>query len=91
MTNIYVNKITIIGLDNDLSSGRRQAIIWANAGILNINLILRNKLWWNINRNSYIFIEEQNGSENVVCENSAILSRLQCVNTLRLEQDDAML
>ena len=34
MTHICVNKVTIIGSDNDLSPGRRQAIIWTNAGIL---------------------------------------------------------
>ena len=31
---ICVNKLTIIGSDNGLSPGRRQAIIWTNAGIL---------------------------------------------------------
>ena len=31
---IYVGKLTIIGSDNGLSPGRRQAIIWTNAGIL---------------------------------------------------------
>ena len=34
MTFIYVSKLTIIGSDNGLSPGRRQAIIWTNAGIL---------------------------------------------------------
>ena len=34
MTHICVGKLTIIGSDNGLSSGRRQAIIWTNAGIL---------------------------------------------------------
>ena len=31
---ICVVKLTIIGSDNGLSPGRRQAIIWTNAGIL---------------------------------------------------------
>ena len=31
---ICVNKLTIIGSDNGLSPGRRQAIIWTNDGIL---------------------------------------------------------
>ena len=31
---ICVSKLTIIALDNGLSPGRRQAIIWINAGIL---------------------------------------------------------
>ena len=34
VTHICVNKLTIIGSDNDLSPGRRQAITWTNAGIL---------------------------------------------------------
>ena len=34
MTHICVNKITIIGSDNGLSPGRRQAIIWTNAELL---------------------------------------------------------
>ena len=33
-THIYVSNLTIIGSDNGLSPGRRQAIIWTNAGIL---------------------------------------------------------
>ena len=34
VTHICISKITIIGSDNGLSPGRRQAIIWTNAGIL---------------------------------------------------------
>ena len=34
VTQICVSKLTIIGSDNGLSPGRRQAIIWTNAGIL---------------------------------------------------------
>ena len=34
VTHISVGKLTIIGSDNGLSPGRRQAIIWTNAGIL---------------------------------------------------------
>ena len=34
MTHICVSKLTVIGSDNGLSPGRRQAIIWTNAGIL---------------------------------------------------------
>ena len=36
MTHICVGKLTILGSDNGLSPGRRQAIIWTNAGILSI-------------------------------------------------------
>ena len=34
VTHICVSKLTIIGSNNGLSPGRRQAIIWTNAGIL---------------------------------------------------------
>ena len=47
-----------------------------------VNWTLRNKLHWNFNRNSNIFIQE-NALRNVVCEMASILSRLQCVNNPR--------
>ena len=34
VTHICVGNLTIIGPDNGLSPGRRQTIIWTNAGIL---------------------------------------------------------
>ena len=34
VTHICVSKLAIIGSDNGLAPGRRQAIIWTNAGIL---------------------------------------------------------
>ena len=34
VTHIWVSKLSIIGSNNGLSPGRRQAIIWTNAGIL---------------------------------------------------------
>ena len=34
MTLVCVSKLAIIGSDDGLSPGRRQAIIWTNAGIL---------------------------------------------------------
>ena len=39
VTHICVSKQTIIGSDNDLSPGRRQAIIWTNAGIVLIGTL----------------------------------------------------
>ena len=39
VTHIFVGNITIIGSGNVLSPGRRQAIIWTNAGILLIGPI----------------------------------------------------
>ena len=65
MTHICVSKLTIIGSDNGLSPDRRQAII-SKCGII-VNWTFRNKLQWNFNRNSSIFIQE-NAFESVVCE-----------------------
>ena len=59
MTHICASKLISISSDNGLAPGRRQAIIWTNAGILT----LQDKLQWNFNRNSYIFIQE-NAFEN---------------------------
>ena len=39
VTHICVSKLSIIGSDNGLSPGRRQAIIWNNAGILLIRTL----------------------------------------------------
>ena len=39
VTHICVSKLTVIGSDNGLSPGRRQAIIWTNAGILLIGAL----------------------------------------------------
>ena len=77
VTHICVSKLTTIGSDNGLSPGRRQAIIWSNAGII-VKLNRRNKFQWNLKRNWYIFIQA-NTFENVVWKMAAILSRPQCV------------
>ena len=42
VTHICLNDLTIIGSDNSLSPGRRQAIIWTNAGISLIGLLRTN-------------------------------------------------
>ena len=42
VTHICVSSLTIIGSDNGLSPGRRQAIIWTNAGILLIGPMVTN-------------------------------------------------
>ena len=52
-----------------------------------VNYTLRNKLQWNLNRNSYIFIQE-NAFENVVSEMASILFRPQCVDELMLSSLD---
>ena len=79
MTHICVSALAIIGSDNGLSPGRRQAIIWSNAGIF--YWTIGHKLQRNIYRNWYIFIRE-NPFENVVWNTAAILSRSQYVNNL---------
>ena len=77
VTHICVGKLSIIVSDNGLSPGRRQAIIWTNAGIVLIGALGTN-VSENFDWNLYIFIEE-NAFENVVCEMASILSRPQCV------------
>ena len=81
VTHICFSKLTtIIVSDNGLSPGRRQAIIWTNAGILLIGPIGTN---FNeiTTKNSYIFIQE-NPIKTVVWKMSAILSWLQCVKDI---------
>ena len=80
VTHICVGNLTIIGSDNGLAPGRRQAIIGTNAGIV-LTGPLRTKLQGNFNQNSYNFIQE-NVPENAVCKMAAILSRSQCVDEL---------
>ena len=78
MTHICVGKLTIFGSDNGLSPGRRQAIIWTNAGIL---------LIWPLGTNFgeilmvFIHFHQKNAFENVVCEMASILSQPQCVKS----------
>ena len=70
MTHICVGKLSILASDNGLSPGRRQAIIWTNAGILLIGPLGTNfsEILIEIN---YIFIQE-NAFENVVWKMAAI-------------------
>ena len=75
MTHICVSKLTIIGSDNGLSPGRRQAIIWTNAWILLIQN-LGTSYSENLSEIHTIFIQE-NAFKYVVWEMAAILSWLQ--------------
>ena len=81
VTHICVNKLTIIGSDNDLSPGRQATSHYLNQCWNIVNWTLGNKLQWYLNRNSYILIQE-NAFEYVVRKLAAILSRPQCVNIL---------
>ena len=88
VTHICISKLTIIGSDNGLSPGQRQAIIWTNAGTLLIRSFGIN-FSENFNRNLCIFIQE-NAFENVVSKLTAILSRPQCVNSVHLHGSTLM-
>ena len=72
-----LSQLTSIGSDNSLSPGRRQAIIWTNAGILLIRPL--GTSFNEILIKTNIFIHE-NAFESVVCKMASILSRPQCVN-----------
>ena len=67
MTHIWVSDLPDIGSDNGLSPGRRQAIIWTNAGLLFIRTLGTNFS----EILSEIFIQE-NVFENLVCEMASI-------------------
>ena len=78
VTHICVSKLIIISPDNGLSPGRRQAIIWTNAGILligplgtNFSKILIEILTFSLKKNVFY---------SAVCEIAPFLSRPQCVN-----------
>ena len=77
VTHICVSKIIIIGSDNGLSPGRRQAIIWTNAGILLIGPLGTNFCGTSIEIHTFSL---KNAPENVVWKMAAILSRPQFVN-----------
>ena len=74
---ICVSKITIIVSDNGLSAPSH----YLNQCWNIVNWALRNKLQWDLYRNSNIFIQG-NAFESVVCEMAGILSRPQCINKL---------
>ena len=79
MTHICVSKLTTVGSDNGLAPGRRQAIIWADAGILSS---------WPLDTNFCETLTEIHTFSLIKmylkmlcqCEMAAILSRPQCVN-----------
>ena len=77
VTHIFVSNLTIIGSDNGLLPCRHPSH-YLNQSWNIIDWSLRNILQWNLNQNSYIFIQE-NAFENVVCKMASILSRPQWV------------
>ena len=74
VTHICVSNLTIIGSDNGLWPGRRQAIIWTNAGILSIGTLGTNFNEILIKLYTFSFIWKCR------LEMAAILSWPQCVN-----------
>ena len=78
---ICISNLTIIGSDNGLLPGRRQAIIGTNAGNI-ADMSLRNKHQWNVNRNSCISPKKCVWK----CRLVAILSRPQCVEDPNLNK-----
>ena len=81
VTHICVDNLTIIGSDNGLSPGRRQAIIWTNVAILLIEPLGTN--FSDILIEIITFSVKENAFENVVRTLAAILSRPQWVNVVR--------
>ena len=72
-----VGNLIIIGSDNSLSPGRRQAITWINAGV-----VLMGPLGTNFSEilvKIHTFFIQENAIETVVCEMAAIFSRPQYV------------
>ena len=72
---ICVGNLTIIGSDNGLSPGQRQAIIWTNAGILLIGPLGTKFSEISIGIQTFSF-------KKMYFKMSSILSRPQCVNLL---------
>ena len=73
VTHIHVSKLTIIVPDNGLTPGRRQAIIWTNAGILLI-------LTWGTNFSEILSEILTFSFKKMHLKMAAILSQPQCVN-----------
>ena len=55
-----------------------------------VNWTLKNKIHWNLNSNTNIFIHE-NAFENIVCEIAAILSKGRWVNSSSHHYDDVIM
>ena len=88
VTHICVSKLTIIGSDNGLSPGRRQAIIWTNAAILSIGPLGTN--FSEILIEIPIFSFKKSNLNMSVKNLAAILSRPQCVKWIAQDVLDDM-
>ena len=79
MTHLCVSKLTIICSDNALSPGRRQVIIWTNAGILLIGPLGTNFSEILVGIQTFSFKKMHLKMSSA--KRSSILSRPQCVNS----------
>ena len=81
MTHICVSELPIIGSDNGLSPGRRQAIIWTNAGILLIRTLGINfsEILSEIHTFSFkkMYLEMSSGKRRPFCLGLNVLSKKQ--------------
>ena len=79
VTHLYMSDLTIIGSDNEWLVPWSTPNNYLNQCWNITNWKLRNKLQWNLNRNSNIFIQEY-AFGSVVWEMAAMLSWPKCVN-----------
>ena len=77
VTHICISNLTIIGSNNGLSPGRRQAIVWTNTGKLFIRTIGKNSVKF---QSKFRHFHKKNAFENVIWKITAILFHPQCVN-----------
>ena len=84
MAHIYASKSIIIGLDNGLSPGRRQAIIWINA-----RMPLIGRLWTNFRENligTHVFPFKKTNLKMLSGKWRAFSLRLNVLNTGKLRE-----
>ena len=90
VTHICVNKVTIIGSDNGLSPGRRQAIIWTNAGLLLIGPLETNFTETLINIQTFSFrkmhLKMSPGKWRPFCLGLNVLKRDSIQNTHQVDR-----
>ena len=86
VTQICVSKLTIIGSGNGLSPGRRQAIIWTNAGILLIGPIGTNFSEILIRIQTFSFKKMQLKMSSAKCHPICLsLNELICCNVISMD------
>ena len=92
---VYVSKLTIISSDNGLSPGRRQAIIWTNAGILSIGPIgiIVNEILFEIHIFSFrkFFLKMSSGRWWLFCLGVNVLRCVSGGCSISLEPQDSAL